>query len=116
VEREELLALVDFAGERTVDKVQAQAVHKQLAALWPDLLANSPWRSSLRTRHEMLARLSELAPEMRFGQLIANLAFMAAGPWDQTLWDLEDAPLLGAIRQLEADLSRRASDADLTTR
>jgi hypothetical protein len=119
VEREELLALVDFAGERTVDKVQAQAVLKQLAALWPDLLANSPWRSSLRTSHEILARLarlSELAPEMRFGQLIANLAFMAAGPWDQTLWDLEDAPLLGAIRQLEADLSRRASDADLTTR
>jgi hypothetical protein len=54
-----------------------------------------------------LARLSELAPDMRFGQLVANLAFMAAGPWDRTLWDLEDEQLLGAIRQFEADLSRR---------
>ena len=37
---------------------------------------------------ERLARLSELAPDIRFAQLIANLAFMAAGPWDKTLWDL----------------------------
>ena len=62
------------------------------------------------TRHEILCRLerlSELAPEMRFGQLIANLAFMAAGPWDRTLWDLEDGPLLDAIRQFESDLSLR---------
>jgi hypothetical protein len=65
------------------------------------------------TRQEILARLarlSELAPDMRFGQLIANLAFMAAGPWDKTLWDLEDDRLIGAIRQLESDLSQRASE------
>ncbi len=64
------------------------------------------------TRHEILgrlARLSDLAPDLRFGQLIADLAFMAAGPWDRTLWDLEDEQLLGAIRQFEADLSRRAA-------
>jgi hypothetical protein len=64
------------------------------------------------TRQEILTRLvrlSELAPDMRFGQLVANLAFMAAGPWDQTLWDLEDVSLLDAIRQMEADLRRRAS-------
>lgn len=68
------------------------------------------------TREEILvrlARLSELAPDMRFGQMIANLAFMAAGPWDQTLWDLQDERLLEAIRQLEADLSPRVSGADL---
>ncbi|HEV2949826.1 MAG TPA: hypothetical protein VGX70_20785 [Gemmataceae bacterium] len=65
------------------------------------------------TREEILARLarlSELAPDMRFGQLIANLAFMAAGPWDQTLWDLEDSQLLSAARQMEADLSQRARE------
>jgi hypothetical protein len=65
------------------------------------------------TRQEILSRLgrmSELAPDMRFGQLIANLAFMGAGPWDRTLWDLEDEPLLGAIRQMESDLSRRAAE------
>lgn len=57
-----------------------------------------------------LVRLSELAPELRFGQLIANLTFLAAGPWDKAFWDLEDARLLDAIRQLEADLSRRFTD------
>jgi hypothetical protein len=65
-------------------------------------------------RQEILSRLthlSELAPDMRFGQLIANLAFMAAGPWDQTLWNLEDEQLLGAIRQMEADLLRRGEVA-----
>jgi hypothetical protein len=62
------------------------------------------------TRQEILTRLgrlSELAPDMRFGQLIANLAFMAAGPWDQTLGDLEDEQLVQAIRQMESDLSLR---------
>ncbi len=66
-----------------------------------------PTRRELLTR---LERLSELAPDLRFGQLIANLAFMAAGPWDQTLWNLEDDQLLGAVRQFEADLSRRVAD------
>jgi hypothetical protein len=54
-----------------------------------------------------LERLSELAPDLRFGQLVANLAFLAAGPWDQTLWDLEDERLLAAIRQHVTDLSTR---------
>lgn len=54
-----------------------------------------------------LERLSDLAPEVRFGQLIANLAFLAAGPWDQTLWDLEDEQLLAAIQQHLADLTGR---------
>ena len=66
-----------------------------------------PTRDEILTR---LGRLSVLAPDMRFGQLIANLTFLAAGPWDQTLWDLEDEQLLGAIRQFEADLSRRADE------
>ena len=70
-----------------------------------------PTRQEILTR---LARLSELAPDMRFGQLIANLTFMAAGPWDQTLWDLEDEQLIEAIRQMEADLSPRTGAADIT--
>ena len=54
-----------------------------------------------------LERVSELAPEVRFGQLIANLTFLAAGPWDQTLWDLEDDQLLAAIQKHLADLAAR---------
>ncbi len=62
------------------------------------------------TRVEILARLgrlSELAPELRFGQMIANLAFLAAGPWDQTLWNLEDEQLLSALQQQVADFTSR---------
>ncbi len=54
-----------------------------------------------------LARLSEAAPEYRFGQMVANLAFLAAGPWNETLWDLEDADLLAAIRQQITELADR---------
>lgn len=69
-----------------------------------------PTRQEILTR---LARLSELAPDMRFGQLIANLTFMAAGPWDQNLWDLADEQLVGAIRQMESDFSKRTEQAQL---
>lgn len=54
-----------------------------------------------------LERLSELAPDVRFGQLVANLTFLAAGPWEEALWDLEDDQLLAAIHQHVADLSSR---------
>jgi hypothetical protein len=54
-----------------------------------------------------LERASELAPDVRLGQLIANLAFLASGPWDQSLWDLEDEQLLEALRQHVSDLSQR---------
>jgi hypothetical protein len=57
---------------------------------------------------QQLGRLSELAPDLRFGQMIADMAFLAAGPWDQTLWKLEDELLLVAIRQQVADLSQRS--------
>jgi hypothetical protein len=51
---------------------------------------------------------------MRFGQLISNLAFMATGPGDQNLWDLEDEQLVAAIRQMESDLSQRTHGNVLT--
>jgi hypothetical protein len=62
-------------------------------------------------RQEILAhleRVSELAPDVRLGQLIANLAFLASGPWDQSLWDLEDARLLEVLRQHVSDLAQRS--------
>lgn len=71
-----------------------------------------PTRQEILTR---LARLSERVPDLRFGQLIANLAFMAAGPWDRTLWDVEDEQLIEAMRQLESDLSQRSPSLSTRT-
>jgi hypothetical protein len=41
-EREELLAAVEFAEDRTVEKVQAQAVLQRLARLYPHLVDTPP--------------------------------------------------------------------------
>ena len=63
-------------------------------------------------RHELLAVLAELSdacPEMRFGQLIANLSTLAKGLSAEGLWDAEDDELLVAARQqLDHFVARRS--------
>ncbi len=54
---------------------------------------------------ELLERLSELTPDVRFGQLIANLSYLAVGPTNEAIWDMEDDQLVAAIRKHIADLS-----------
>ena len=62
---------------------------------------------------ELLNRLKELSracPEMRFGQLIANLAVVARGTDPGAVWEMEDEELLAAATwQLNELLSRRSS-------
>lgn len=41
-ERDELLALVDFAEDRTLEKVKAQATLRRLTELFPTLVADQP--------------------------------------------------------------------------
>jgi len=57
----------------------------------------------------LLERVSELTPDVRFGQLIANLSYLAIGPTNEAIWDMEDDQLLTAIQQHIADLSQRQS-------
>ena len=56
-------------------------------------------------RQQVLAALEDLSetyPDWRFGQMIANLATIARGPENESVWDMEDEELLAAIRwQLE---------------
>lgn len=42
IEKEELFAAIEFAEERTVEKLQAQAVLQKLAQLSPDLVSQKP--------------------------------------------------------------------------
>jgi hypothetical protein len=54
-------------------------------------------------RHELLNVLAELStvfPNWRFGQLIANLATAARGAQVEAIWDSEDDELLAAARHL----------------
>jgi hypothetical protein len=55
----------------------------------------------------LLEQVSELSPEVRFGQLIANLSYMAIGPTQEAVWEMEDEQLLEALRQHLTDLRSR---------
>jgi hypothetical protein len=57
-----------------------------------------------------LVAICELSPGVRFGQLIANLGFLAEDMPDRTLWDIEDTELLQVIEKHRADLSKRQSN------
>jgi hypothetical protein len=41
-EREELFALIEFAEERTVEKLHARAVLKALGEVWPQIVSQQP--------------------------------------------------------------------------
>ena len=61
-------------------------------------------------RREVLAalqELSEVCPDYRFGQMIANLTMLARGDADGALWDLEDEELLVAARKHLSDWNER---------
>ncbi len=64
------------------------------------------------TRREPLRVLDELStqcPDVRFGQLIANLATLAKGPIVEAIWEAEDEELLQAARQQLAIFRARHS-------
>ena len=57
---------------------------------------------------QVLAELSDVCPEVRFGQLIANLSYLARGLSNESVWDMEDEELLEAARKhLEQWRARR---------
>jgi len=62
------------------------------------------------TRQEILRsleRLSELTPDVQFGQLIANLSYLAMGATNEAIWDMEDMQLQEAIQEHTNELSQR---------
>jgi hypothetical protein len=54
-----------------------------------------------------LAELVDKAPDIRFGQLIANLAVIARGPFPEAVWDMEDDELLEAVKGHIEDYERQ---------
>ena len=66
-----------------------------------------------QTRRELLEVLSEMSaqcPEVRLGQLVANLSTLAKGPTVEAIWDTEDEELLAAARQQLEAFRARLSD------
>ncbi len=61
---------------------------------------------------QCLRMLRDESPELRFGQLIANLAVVARGAEESAVWDMEDDELLAAAhRQLSLTRERHAQVA-----
>lgn len=56
---------------------------------------------------QVLAELSEVAPEVRLGQLIVNLSYLARGLSNESIWDMEDSELLAVARKHLAEWRAR---------
>jgi hypothetical protein len=57
-----------------------------------------------------LAELRTLLPEMRVGQLIANLSVLARGAEPGAIWDMEDDELSSAINAQIEEIKERRSE------
>jgi hypothetical protein len=69
---------------------------------------------NLAVRQELLRVLGELgeqAPDVRFGQLLANLSYMAKSFTAEAIWDVEDEELLEAARVHLEELSAQHAPA-----
>lgn len=58
---------------------------------------------------EKLAAVAARSPDVRFGQLLAQLGFLGEDQFSRTLWDIEDDELLCVIDEHLVDLCRRES-------
>lgn len=68
------------------------------------------------SRREILRLIEELGdtfPDVRLGQLIANLSYLAKGPTNAAIWEVEDDELLAAAREQLA--SRQAPSTTATS-
>ena len=59
----------------------------------------------------LLARLSDEAPDLRFGQMVANLATLARGAEVEAIWDAEDEELVSAAQRLLGHFQQRNAGA-----
>ena len=59
----------------------------------------------------VIEELSECCPAIRFGQLIANLSYLAKEPTNEAIWDVEDEELLAAARKHLAERRGKESSA-----
>lgn len=48
----------------------------------------------------LVTELSEAAPHLRFGQMVANIATLALEAKPEAIWDAEDEELIAAAQRL----------------
>ncbi|MFO0811162.1 MAG: hypothetical protein U0746_21235 [Gemmataceae bacterium] len=65
---------------------------------------NDPVRRALL---EAIIRLSDVTPDMRFGQLVCAATMMSEGRFADSVYDVEDDELLDAVRQMTVEMEER---------
>jgi hypothetical protein len=65
---------------------------------------------------QVFVELSELVPEVRLGQLMVNLSYLARGLSNESIWDMEDDELLAAARKHLEEWRDRRGSADESAR
>jgi hypothetical protein len=63
------------------------------------------------TQLELLAvlrELSEISPDVRLGQLMAHIGFLADDQFGRTLWDIDDDELLAVLHHHQRELKSRS--------
>ena len=66
------------------------------------------------TQHELIEKLADihqLSPDIRFGELLANLGFLVEDQTDQTLREIEDDRFMEVMEKHRVDLARRQVNA-----
>jgi hypothetical protein len=58
----------------------------------------------------VLAEISELAPDLRLGQLLAHLGFLSEDRIGESLWEIGDEQFLAILRYHRAELAGRSDD------
>ena len=89
----------------TLPAAEAQSATPGLQQICKDRRSSAMIQSTQQDILTQSGPLCELSPGVRFGQLLANLGFLAEDMPDCTLWDIEDAELLQVIERHRADLS-----------
>ena len=56
---------------------------------------------------DVLAELCELSPDVRLGQLMAQLGFLGQDQTDRSLWDIDDEQLLAVLYRHREELAAR---------
>lgn len=58
----------------------------------------------------LVGQLSDEAPELRLGQLVANVATLALGAKSEAVWDAEDDELIAAAERLLKQYQQRTAN------
>jgi hypothetical protein len=56
---------------------------------------------------DSLSRIVDLSPDVRFGQVLANLTFLAEARAGCSLWDIEDVRLFEVMKEHRDELAAR---------